>query len=527
MTKFRLLIETSVVPLLLASMCGSAFAQIGEVAAPNSPQPTILADDSGLQQSGFGQLSFTAHDGNKLTAQVYRSTNFDAESGAIWFVMHGASRDVERYIRTAAPVAERNNALAIAILFPKVYYPASKGFTLGVTTAGDPDDRALAEGRWRQPDDYLYAEVEHVFEAVRQSLNSSQSGYLLFGHSAGAQFTHRLMTFLPQARVLGAVAANAGWYTLPISGSGASYSMPYGLRETPLSEADVQDYLAAPLTVLLGERDIATPATSSMVRGTTEAMVQGRSRLARGKYFYAMGQARARSLNVPFNWRFGIVPSAKHSASEMIASAAFFLFGNGDLPCESNLAADASDLMITEILADPPQGEAGDANGDGVRDPAADEFVELVNTGSASICLSGWLLGDADDPERHVFPLGRELAPGQAMVIFGGGLPTGPFGEAEIQWAAFGGQLNLSNEGDVLTLADASGAIAKQISWGDCAELVCAEEHIPRGLGINESIVSGLEPGGEWKKHSALSGAKFSPGLRTDGGTWHGGQADE
>src|SRR5207253_643028 len=36
-------------------------------------------------------------------------------------------------------------------------------------------------------------------------------------------------------------------------------------------------------------------------------------------------------------------------------------------------------VIINEVLADPPDGIAGDANHDGVRDGTDDEFVELVN----------------------------------------------------------------------------------------------------------------------------------------------------
>jgi len=47
-------------------------------------------------------------------------------------------------------------------------------------------------------------------------------------------------------------------------------------------------------------------------------------------------------------------------------------------------------IVINEILADPPAGVFGDANGDGVTSSSQDEFVELLNTGNSAINLS-WI----------------------------------------------------------------------------------------------------------------------------------------
>ncbi len=486
----------------------------------DDPYPARWIDSSGLFTPRFGEVKFEARDGNELAALVYRGSGFDPVNGPIWFVMHGASRAVERYIRAAAPVAERHDALAIAIYFSKSAYPAGRDYTLGLTTTGRPDRHAFAEGRWRQPDDYLYAEVEHVFEAVRRSLGGHQRGYYLFGHSAGAQFTHRLMTFLPEARVLAAVAANAGWYTLPAAGEDPNLAMPYGLSGTPLEQQDLRPYLAAPLVVLLGERDTTTPATDRMVRGTAEAMAQGATRLERGQFYFATAKAQAAAFGEDFNWRLAVMPRARHKASQVIGAAGFFLYVPNGTPCRPSSAAEAQGLIISEILADPPRGDRGDANADGERDPAAEEFVEIVNRGATPICLSGWALGDAKDPERHVFPLGSALAPGKALVIFGGGVPTGRFGGADVQWAAFGKRLSLTNGGDVLTLRDGADRVVKQISWGDCAGKPCAADHRPGELGIASSIVRWPEPAGTWMAHARVAGSDFSPGARADGSDW-------
>jgi hypothetical protein len=71
----------------------------------------------------------------------------------------------------------------------------------------------------------------------------------------------------------------------------------------------------------------------------------------------------------------------------------------------------------------PPQGQQGDANGDGFRDGFADEFVEIQNQGEATVDISGWILTDDDtDGDRaFVFPSGTMLAQGDLAVVFGGG----------------------------------------------------------------------------------------------------------
>jgi hypothetical protein len=464
-----------------------------------------------------------ARDGNALNALIYRATDFDPLKGPIWFVMHGASRAAERYIRTAAPVAEQNGALAIVIHFSKDAYPRHSDYTFGVTTVGRADRRALGEGRWRQPADYLFAELDRVFAAVRKTLGGRQPGYYMFGHSAGAQFTHRLLTFRPASRVLRAVAANAGWYTLPLAGGRRATMVPYGLSRTPVTARQVRALLRSRLTILVGERDTKTPATDRLLRGTRQANAQGMTRVQRGRFYFKSGRAVAKANGVEFGWRFAVVPRARHDAAQMMSSAAFFLFSTEASRCRPSSAAEARAVVITEILAHPPRASYGDANADGVRSASDDEFVELVNDGQTAVCLTGWSLGDARDPRRHVFPLGSSLEPGRALVVFGGGVPTGRFGGAKVQWAAFGGRLGLSKNGDVLTLRDAEGVTAAQISWGDCAGRRCASEHLARSLGGGTSFVRMPGQRRSWVAHKEVAAARFSPGTRPNAPDWRRG----
>lgn len=162
-------------------------------------------------------------------------------------------------------------------------------------------------------------------------------------------------------------------------------------------------------------------------------------------------------------------------------------------------------LLINEVLYDPADGIAGDANGDGVRDPLADEFAELFNSNPA-LDISGYTLSDAA-MVRHTFPAGTILPSNGAIVVFGGGNPTGSFGGAIVQTASEG-QLNLNNAGDVLTLRDSLG------------NMVAVFDINGLSGNPNEAYTRNPDVTGAFVRHPtipAANGALHSPGVKVDG----------
>jgi pimeloyl-ACP methyl ester carboxylesterase len=518
-------------PILLCSyaagMVGTAWSATDD-SCQEDPFPSRLVETTGLHSPGLarddknGQIRFIAGDGNTLTAYTYRATEYSADDGPIVFILHGASRNAIDYLNRFKPIAERQGALAIAPEFPEaIYGPGSDRYTLAVGKNKTPYTSTYKASEWRQPDDYLYSEIEHLFEAVRRELKSRECTYRIWGHSAGGQFVHRLMTFRSDARVTAAVAVNAGFYTLPSYGNGSdpAFFMPYGLQGTPLQAGDVRRLLQAPLTILAGELDTETSEESPSVRDSTAANLQGLNRRQRAEFYYRTGEKEATRLGLKFGWRFAVVPGAEHSGRKVGPSAAWFMFHQPEaMPCQATQANDADGLVINEIHGDPANGLAGDANNDGIRDPQEDEFVELVNTANQDICLSGWHLTDASGTTRHRFPLGSLLPAGNALVVFGGGVPTGKFGGAEIQTAVSSGELNFNNKGDVVSLLDSQGKIYRTVSWGDCAGKQCAQEHISQPLDIDQSLSRWPEADGPFMIHSTLqAGRRYSPGTKADG----------
>jgi len=176
------------------------------------------------------------------------------------------------------------------------------------------------------------------------------------------------------------------------------------------------------------------------------------------------------------------------------------------------------DIMINEFLADPPDGLAGDANHDGVRDSAADEFVELVNSTTRDLDVSGYQLQTrgatgATDVIRHRFAAGTVLSAGTGLIVFGGGNPdpSNPlFGGSQIIRASTGG-LSLINSGGVITLRDAAGAPVTFVTYGADAGL--------QG-DTNQSLTRSPDITGNFFPHKVALGSRgnaFSPGTRVDG----------
>lgn len=475
-----------------------------------------------LAKPGFNKIGFLTHDGKFLAAHIYRPSHFDAVNGPIWFVMHGVKRNADYYVKTAAPVAERYQVLAIVIEFSHNYYPTSEDYTLGITTHGRSSSRAMREGRYHEPSAYLYNEIERLFEAVRSAIDGKQRGYYLFGHSAGAQFIHRMLTFVPCARVLGAIAANAGWYTLPIEDNRKRFGMPYSLRGGPTEGIDLKALLSMPLILLLGTHDIKGPDADRNVRKHPAAMAQGANRLARGHHYYEISQSLARSLGVSFAWQLVLAPGAEHDVQQVIASAGYLMFDSSKEPiCTSSLAGEAGQLVFNEILFNVSNGSNGDAYQGGNLYLKQEQYVEIVNTGNTPVCLAGWTLERKQQKAKHLFPLGEALAPGKALVVFSGGIPIGDFGGSIVQRSTSNNNLFLDSGGGILMLRDVNGHIVKQFSWGDCGGMTCSADYWSgdnhRAIG---SLVRSPDANGPWRLHSEVSRAPISPGFKSNGDRW-------
>jgi len=267
--------------------------------------------------SGPSHFTFTdpaAEPGEEVRVFTWSPPEFQPDS-PILIALHGYKRNAEQYRDDWQPHAEALGALLLAPEFSQTGFPGPRAYEVG--NMRTPDRRHfLPRERWS------YGLIERLFDRVRAMTGSRREGYWLYGHSAGAQFVHRLALFQEKARFEVAIAANAGAYTLARPGE----RFPYGLDRIPDLENVQEQGLSRPLVVMVGEKD--TNTTNAMLLRSEEAMRQGPHRHARGVYFFEDARREAARMQLPFAWRLVIVPDVGHSNRGMARVAASWFANN-------------------------------------------------------------------------------------------------------------------------------------------------------------------------------------------------------
>lgn len=263
---------------------------------------------------GKGRFVLVDWGGPPLRVWTYAPTQADLSVLPIVIVMHGVRRDADRYRDEWAALAQVNRFIVVAPEFTRRAFPEAAGYNLGNVF----DRNALEKGEMKRIDEaeWSFSAIEPLFSATADYLNSTQTEYTLYGHSAGSQFVHRFLFYKPGARVKRYIAANAGWYTTP----SFEEPYPYGLQGAGVDEAALKTALARDVVVLLGDLD--NDAMHGSLRRTPEALRQGPHRFGRGQHFFERARQVAEEQDAPFNWRLETVPYAKHSNGEMALSAA-------------------------------------------------------------------------------------------------------------------------------------------------------------------------------------------------------------
>ncbi|MEO1306025.1 MAG: hypothetical protein AAFV37_13720 [Pseudomonadota bacterium] len=279
--------------------------------ADTPPQMEQVAPDlTALETIGPGLNHFYFEDwtGPRVPVWVYVPHGVDAKTAPIMVMMHGAKRGAARYLSEWDQIADAHGFIVVAPEFTSDDFPGSAGYNLG-NRIPRGSDTVIEEDKWS------FSAIERIFDHVVTELDSQQSTYTLYGHSAGSQFAHRFMYFKPDARVNRILAANAGWYTFP----DPSIDYPVGLGGLDLNDDDLRRVLERDVVVLLGDQD-NDPNHTSLKRDDGVG-VQGPHRFARGQNFFSQAKSEADRVGAEFGWRLRIVEGVAHSNGGIAAAA--------------------------------------------------------------------------------------------------------------------------------------------------------------------------------------------------------------
>jgi poly(3-hydroxybutyrate) depolymerase len=270
--------------------------------------PAIHAGKGNFTFDGYGPLS-------DRPIRVYYEAPSDPTTAQILIVMHGVGRNAADYREDWTSEVNSRNVLVLAPEFSERHYPGHSSYSLG--------NMADDSGRLQPSDQWTFHVIEALFDYVVHDVGSPARDYSMFGHSAGTQFVHRFIEFMPRHRARAAVAANPGWYTMPDD----SVPFPYGLEGSPEHTSDLGPAFASNLILLLGDED--TDPDDESLRHDEQSDAQGEFPLERGENFFRLAQQVATRDSLPFRWRKQIVGGVAHDHTAMSAIAAPLLLGNG------------------------------------------------------------------------------------------------------------------------------------------------------------------------------------------------------
>ncbi len=271
---------------------------------------SAAAAGAAVVETGAARFNFnyrTKEASRPMTVWSYRPKDL-APRAPVFFAMHGTQRDAKRYRDEWQGYAERFQALLLAPEFSAELFPGRRSYNLG--------NIASTGGGSELSNDSAFAVIEQIFDYARRIVGVKTENYRIYGHSAGAQFVHRLVLFNPRARVAIAVAANAGWYTMP----DFAVDFPYGLKGTGITPEDLKLAFGKKLVIALGEND--SDPNHRWLNRSAAAMQQGTQRLERGRNFFRQAELAAARLDAPFNWQIETVPGAGHQNSAMARAVA-------------------------------------------------------------------------------------------------------------------------------------------------------------------------------------------------------------
>ncbi|HEV2674807.1 MAG TPA: hypothetical protein VGV37_09710 [Aliidongia sp.] len=263
---------------------------VGWFAAVGAANAAKIETGSGEQMAPLG-----------VPLDVYTYRPADCVPTGFLIVFHGVDRNADTYRDHAKPLADKLCLIVAAPFFDKQRFPSWRYQHGGIVYRHAIQNSA----------DWTGNLVLQLVGWLREQENRPSLPYYLVGHSAGAQFLSRVAAYAP-SDALRIVIANPSTHVL----ASLDADPPYGFGGMPSAEEMLKRYVAAPVTIFLGQEDHG----SKNLADDADAEKQGGTRFERGERAFHQAEELARQHAWPFGWRLVEVPGVGHSARSMFAS---------------------------------------------------------------------------------------------------------------------------------------------------------------------------------------------------------------
>lgn len=222
--------------------------------------------------------------------------------GPLIMVFHGVLRNADEYRDDSIEMGDRFRALIVAPRFDATVFPLPKYQFGGIVENG----KAAPKEHWTG--EY----VNRISTEIRRREGRAEMPLYLIGHSGGGQFLVRTAGFV-KTHAKRIVAANPGTHLFPTR----SAEFPFGfggLPEELQTDDQLKAYLAQPLTIYLGAKDIERDEYLDI---TPAAEAQGATRFERGQNAFKAAKKLADERHWPFGWKLVIAGDVEHDHTKM------------------------------------------------------------------------------------------------------------------------------------------------------------------------------------------------------------------
>ena len=224
------------------------------------------------------------------------------------FVIHGNSRNAEDYLSAWIPHVINKNVIVAAPQFRKIDF---RYFFLL--------EMAESSGKVNSNNnEYINNSISLFFNYLKSKFSLSTETYRMFGHSAGAQFTHRYMLLSMDNRISNTVIANAGWYTFITDDE-----FPYGINNSPIkiSNEQIKWFVSKKANLLNGSDDVGFPS----VKNSKGANLQGLTRVDRAANYFDSLIMSAENRGYALRWNYRVLDRVDHDYIKVTPYAAQIL----------------------------------------------------------------------------------------------------------------------------------------------------------------------------------------------------------